>query len=353
VTVVMPLRNRAAEAPAALDSVLAQDFDQPFEVVAVDDGSTDRTRDVVGRYGDVVRLISVPASGVAAARNAGVAAARGEYLAYCDSDDVQRPFRLAAQAAALDRFPDAALVCSDMTTWHHGETLSDSHLRARWLGPSARPLDEDLARAFPTVTTCRDLGLPVPDALAHRRVFAGRVAPLVALINFTWSCVTMARTQQVRNAGGHWEGVGSFEDWCLAGELAKRHPIVFLDFSTCLYRIHDGQTTGNLRRNMEDYRDVVLRVWRQDEEFYRANSMLVDRLVGTAYASLGELDACDHRWSEAERNFVQALKACPRQKRAWLNLGLAALRHRVPGLPGSRVDQLLPACIAPGRRQQA
>ncbi|HVL33214.1 MAG TPA: glycosyltransferase family A protein, partial [Actinomycetota bacterium] len=157
-SVVMPMRNSAGVLRAALASVLNQQYDDDFEVIAVDNGSTDHTRDVARDFAERVTLIE-KAGTVAAARNEGIAAARGEYLVYCDSDDVQHPFRFRVQAAALDRFRDAGLVCSDFSTWKDDVVLSESHLRTRWLGPSTNSLDDDLARSFRTVTTCRALGL--------------------------------------------------------------------------------------------------------------------------------------------------------------------------------------------------
>jgi len=97
VSVVMPAYNRAKEIGAAIDSVLAQTFED-IELIVVDDGSTDATPEIVRAYGDRVRFFQQKNAGVGAARNAGVRLARGEYLASLDSDDVQFPFRLATPA---------------------------------------------------------------------------------------------------------------------------------------------------------------------------------------------------------------------------------------------------------------
>src|SRR5262245_39908172 len=100
VSVVIPSYNSAAYLPAAIDSVLAQTA-RDLEVIVVDDGSTDDTPDVVARYGPPVRGIRQANAGVAAARNRGIAEARGRYIAFLDADDTWEPVKLERQLGEL------------------------------------------------------------------------------------------------------------------------------------------------------------------------------------------------------------------------------------------------------------
>ena len=102
---MIPTYNRASLIGAAIESVLAQTYTD-FEVIVVDDGSTDNTREIVGRYGDRVRYTYIENSGPARARNVGMSLARGEYLCLLDSDDLYYPHKLALQVDHLDRFPE-------------------------------------------------------------------------------------------------------------------------------------------------------------------------------------------------------------------------------------------------------
>jgi glycosyltransferase involved in cell wall biosynthesis len=122
VSVVIPAFNRVDDIGRALDSVLAQTF-QDFEIVVVDDGSTDGSAAFVESRGSAkVRLIRLPDNrGAAAARNTGVAAAAGRYVAFLDSDDTWEPVKLALQVTALERAAAPFLACStDFYLWHEG-----------------------------------------------------------------------------------------------------------------------------------------------------------------------------------------------------------------------------------------
>ncbi len=101
-SVIMPVWNRAHRVGAAIESVLAQTF-QDFELILVDDGSDDGLEPAIRRHlGPKVRLIRTPHRGVASARNAGIKAGTGRYLAYLDSDNTWRPHFLERMKRALD-----------------------------------------------------------------------------------------------------------------------------------------------------------------------------------------------------------------------------------------------------------
>ncbi len=106
ISIVIPLYNKENTIARALDSVLVQTF-QDFEVVVVDDGSTDEGATVVEGYADPrIRLIRQANAGVSAARNKGVAEAKGEYVAFLDADDEWMPEFLAEIVALQQEFPE-------------------------------------------------------------------------------------------------------------------------------------------------------------------------------------------------------------------------------------------------------
>ena len=114
VTVVIPAYNRESCVGEAIESALAQETDFEYEIIVVDDGSTDRTAKVARSYGDPVRVISKENGGPSSARNAGVLEAQSPLIAFLDSDDLMLPGRLARQAEFLLAHPEVVLTFGNM-----------------------------------------------------------------------------------------------------------------------------------------------------------------------------------------------------------------------------------------------
>lgn len=106
---VIPVYNGASYLGAAVASILAQSY-RPLEVIVVDDGSTDATGEVARAFGEPVRYVRQDNAGPAAARNRGIAEARGEFIAFLDADDLWYPDKLTRQIGELRA--DPALACS-------------------------------------------------------------------------------------------------------------------------------------------------------------------------------------------------------------------------------------------------
>jgi len=110
VSAIITTRNRCSFLPRAVDSVLAQTF-KDFELIVVDDASTDATGNVISGYGGLCRAVRIDSSrGANHARNRGLSVARGRLGPYLDDDDRWPPRKLERQVAALEEVPDAALV---------------------------------------------------------------------------------------------------------------------------------------------------------------------------------------------------------------------------------------------------
>lgn len=110
VSVIIPTYNRAHLVKDAVESVLNQTY-QDFELIVIDDGSTDNTREVLAVYKDKLTYIYQENQGRSAARNHGIKLAQGEYIAFLDSDDVWFPDKLERQVPVLESAPpDVVLV---------------------------------------------------------------------------------------------------------------------------------------------------------------------------------------------------------------------------------------------------
>lgn len=116
VSVIMPCYNTSRYIGEAIDSVLGQDYPN-IELLVIDDGSTDDTPSIVRAYGDQVRFFSQQNSGAGAARNLGLQNARGQYIAFLDSDDLWLPGKVKAQVEHLEENPAVGVVYSRWQPW--------------------------------------------------------------------------------------------------------------------------------------------------------------------------------------------------------------------------------------------
>jgi glycosyltransferase involved in cell wall biosynthesis len=115
ISIIIPTFNRGWILTEAIDSVLSQDFSD-YELIVVDDGSTDNTSNIIDKYKESLIVIRQKNSGVSAARNRGITAASGRYIAFLDSDDFWLPNKLTSQVNFFNTHPDA-LICQTEEVW--------------------------------------------------------------------------------------------------------------------------------------------------------------------------------------------------------------------------------------------
>jgi glycosyltransferase involved in cell wall biosynthesis len=181
ISVIIPTYDRAGPVTRAIDSVLAQTYSN-FEIIVVDDGSTDNTRDVLNeRYGDRIRYVYQTNKGPAVARNAGIAASSYDLVAFLDSDDYWLPRKLEVQVPLM---ANEGVVLS-FTNWWHGK---DS---------SGRDYFSQIGLSFgsdPAIIDC-------PLGIMARRRGSGVL-----------TSVTLCRKSAIRRLGGFDEYLKIYED---------------------------------------------------------------------------------------------------------------------------------------------
>lgn len=226
VSAVITAYNNADTIGPAIDSLLRQEFSR-FEVIVVDDGSTDGTRKRVAGYGEAVRLIWQENGGSARARNTGICSARGEYVAFLDGDDVALPDRLRQQAAVLETRPEVGLVYGNIC-------LMDSQGR--------------------NVRLRRGTG----------RYKSGRVTRELAVKNFVPFSTIMVRRQLLLEAGLFDESIRSSEDWDLLVRLSRHCEFLFLNRPLVHYRIVPSSKTANVAEKELAYKHVQRKIFAEN-----------------------------------------------------------------------------------------
>ncbi|MDA8277374.1 MAG: glycosyltransferase family A protein [Actinomycetota bacterium] len=121
ISVVVTCYNGAATIAETINSILDQ-RSEPLEIIAVDDGSTDASVEILQGYGDEIRLIVRENGGPSRARNTGIAAAQGSWICFCDGDDLWHPDKLSRQIEASHKNPEIKIFA---TSWRRrSEELS-------------------------------------------------------------------------------------------------------------------------------------------------------------------------------------------------------------------------------------
>jgi glycosyltransferase involved in cell wall biosynthesis len=128
-SIVIPTYNRAKYLPDALCSVFAQGV-AGMQVIVVDDGSTDGTRDVVSRFGGRVQYVYQQNRGPSAAKNRGIRLAHGAFISFLDSDDVWLPGKMRLERELFESHPEADVVATDNDSWVEGRLVLESGFRS-------------------------------------------------------------------------------------------------------------------------------------------------------------------------------------------------------------------------------
>jgi glycosyltransferase involved in cell wall biosynthesis len=332
ITVVVPTFNRGPRVGRALQSVLAQGHEE-LEVIVVDDGSTDETPDVVAALAERdprIRYLRQDQAGVASARNRGLAHARGEMIAFLDSDDRWQPWKLEFQLACLRRAPQAGMIWTEMTAVSpDGGTLPDMGLRDILTFRFA--LDEMFDETLSLEQTTE-----LPAELRDGSLYVGDIYSKLVLGNLVLpSSVLMTRERLER--------VGRFDETLeVAGEdfdfflrVCREGPVAFSDVPTVLYQVGEADQLTHSSKMVYMARNYVRTLegaLADDRERIDLDPKLVRRTRAHAHTWAGQayLDAGD-----AARARPHLRTAIELGSRRAIGLGVAALapnRMRTRGI---------------------
>jgi glycosyltransferase involved in cell wall biosynthesis len=212
-SVIVPTYNRGPLVVEAIESVLTQRAGD-FELIVVDDGSTDDTGRRLGRIHDRrLRRLNLPHRGAAAARNAGIAAGSGSLVAFLDSDDLWKPDKLEQEADFLARHPEVGVVFSDLEKVDRGRFT-----------PSFMRTTEVFSR--------RLRGGPAERVLSMREIYLCLLQEAVVK-----TPALTVRRRILDSVGGFDERWHSSEDWELLFRLAQATPFGYLDRPLAVIRV--------------------------------------------------------------------------------------------------------------------
>lgn len=357
VSIVLPTYNRGYCIDRALDSVLRQTYAN-FELLVVDDGSTDNTAAIIcERYGRDPRFkyFVQKQSGVSVARNLGLRQARGKYVAFVDSDDVWKPWKLDLQIACMEFLPeDVGMIWTDMEAVDRtGRVFDPRHLRNyyrayRWFGQDS---------LFRDSYNVRDVLPQAPPEGAAVRLHVGDIFSQMLMGNLVHTPTVVLRRTRLEKVRGFDESMlcaGGDYDFhlrtCREGEVA------FLDVSAIQYQCDVDDRLSHPRTSLERGRNFLKTIsgpLAQDRARIDLPSHMIDNVLAEAHGWIGEAALDRGLRTEARTHLFESLRRKPLQPRLAV-LGVAAL---LPGPVASRLrsayrrtKSLLRATPSPVRR---
>ncbi len=249
VSVIIPTYNRAHLIREALESVFSQTY-RDYEVIVVDDGSTDNTREILASYRDRIHIVWQENQGISAARNRGILLARGKYLAFLDSDDRWLPEKLERQVSYLDQNSYMGLVSSHLWRYEIGKEKERERV------------PRSIGRSF---------------------------GELVTGPNFIDTSTVVIRKRCIEVVGNFDESMPAAEDWELWVRIAKRFGIHCMEDILAEHRWHPANTTKDMTKVYEGYWKFYKKVLRLHRtllpniRYFKDRKAFFQYLLGTTY----------------------------------------------------------------------
>lgn len=229
VSIIMPMRNAESYIAPAIESILSQSYPH-IELIVVDDQSTDQSRARVENYlrnDQRIKLITGKGQGIAAAKNAGLKQASGDYVMFCDADDLFAESCIDKQLNYLHGHPELGALCAQFALMAPD-------------GGNIVPINTDMAAC------------DITDEL-----LSGNIR------THTHLCTYFIKREHIEKMGGFREFFISAEDVDFQFRLAEVCKIRFMPYVTYYYRLHDSSITHTLPSSQKLFFDKTARVLRE------------------------------------------------------------------------------------------
>lgn len=284
VSVIIPTYNCEKYLPETIESVLNQTY-QDFEIIIADDGSTDNTKSIVSDYtnkftGKILYCYQ-DNNGPAAARNKGIKKAKGEYIAFLDSDDLWLTNRLEEGVKALDSNPDIGLAHANIAFISEDKTLIDIPRRKKKLLSGDIFINLFLRKAH----------ISCPTVIIKKQC-----VEKVGLFDENPQCV----------------GVEDRDLWL---RIAKEYKILYSDKVLAYYRMRGNSLSKNYKRMLQNRVYVVGKFCTDGKHILLRNQALAN-----IYRELGDDFLLTHRFCESRIYYLKSLLHWPLSPWPWINL---------------------------------
>ncbi len=277
VSVIVPTYNRAHYLGEAIASILNQDIQGcQIEIIVVDDGSTDETKEILRKFGDSVRYIYQDNHGVGAARNRGINEATGEWVAFLDSDDRWLPDKLTLQFRALDTFPGYNAIHSEFQIFDETGTLTNKGLQSWVSDPSVWKniiWDQIYSRRYESA----DYG--IYGAGVSFPIYTGNIFAAHLITNCISNWTLLVRRGCLQKEVRFAENFKINEDYWFSCLLTERCDVLFIDIATAENRGHSGPriSQAGYIEKFKTHLDICNNIYRPSQSVHRPSDQEIEK----------------------------------------------------------------------------
>lgn len=319
VSVVIPTYNNADYIVETLHSIFSQTYED-YEVILVDDGSTDSTRDVIELFHGKIRYHYQENQGLAVARNVGLEMATGEYVTFLDGDDIWHSDNLGIKVGILRKHPDIGGVFSDFSVFNQAGTIH--HRGSKVVFPFFRRTGKDFPDIFPFMEKIGDS----PD---HKtKFYFGHIFSQLFWGNFILPSSMLFRKECAIKTGSFLPHMRTQQDYEYWLRFSKLYPLAYVDEVFVRYRRHPNQLTNHSNIN-KIFETVIEIISRHESEFsgvsgrQQFNRRKSELLLDLAKVYLGQ-----HRRGDARNLLLTSRNLYPRRMSTYFQMALTFLPPR-------------------------
>jgi GT2 family glycosyltransferase len=312
VSVIVPTYNRAYCLERTLTSALAQTYCN-LEIVVVDDGSTDSTKELVATVArrDVrVRYVQQANKGVSAARNTGFARCTGDFVALLDSDDVWWPWKIELQLSCMARFADVGMIWTDMQAIDsEGREVSSAYIRTMYSAWSHFSMNDLFIGHQPVGDIAPGLAIEHGASLFHY----GEIFSEMLVGNLVHTSTVLLRRDRLERVGGFDESMyPAGEDYDFHIRTCREGPVGFIDVPAITYQVGMADALSRHAVSLStNFLKVVNRTLAEDRGRIDLPQHKIDWVLGDANAWVGQVMLNEGKNGEARKHLMTSLRYRP------------------------------------------
>jgi glycosyltransferase involved in cell wall biosynthesis len=288
VSIIIPTYNRAYILGETLESVLSQTYGN-YEAIVIDDGSSDNTRELVDSFiqrDTRIKYVKQNNAGVSAARNHGMRIAQGEYLAFLDSDDLWKPWKLSIQVAVMEQMPHVLMLWTDMESINEqGQFLSARYLRTMYGAYHGKDENFPFTKHGQLSDYIQDLpaGISAETRVSHGQIFLHMLSG-----NLVHTSTVLFRRQRLELAelfSEEYRHAG--EDYHFHLHTCRLGEVAYLDLSSIEYRLGLNDRITHPKNNLK-FAQAYLKTVKPFLNDPQVNPQQRQQIVSNSHLWIGE-----------------------------------------------------------------